>query len=291
MEIKEFYTLKTLEEVLSLLSLAPERSRVVAGGTDLLPQLRRGEIRADFLIDLTRVNELKFMAEDEESVRIGAGTTVQELAEDGLIRKHFRVLAEAAASLGSLQVRNRGTIGGNLGRSSPAADPVCALVALNATLVLKSREGQRDVLVRDFLVGPGRNVARPDEIIAEILIRKPQGPCGSKFLKLGGRKALVLAIVSAGAYLEVGRGGEVAQCGIGLGSVGPRTIWPAGVPELLLGRVLDRERLEAVVQKVSEAVSPISDVRGSAEYRRAMVPVLTRRALMAAASEAGIEVS
>ena len=290
MEIKEFYTPETLEEAISILSLAPEQSRVVAGGTDLLPQFRRGEIRADFLIDLTRVDELKFIAEDEKHVRIGSGTTVQELAEADLIKKWFRVLAEAAASLGSLQVRNRGTIGGNLGRSSPAADCVCALVALNAMLVLKSREGQRDVLVRDFLVGPGRNVARPDEIITEIAIRKPQGPCGSKFIKIGGRKALVLAIVSAGAYLEVGQGGEIDQCGLGLGSAGPKTVWPEAVPDLLIGKVLNRATLEAVIEKVGEAASPISDVRGSAEYRKAMVPVLARRALLAAACEAGIEV-
>lgn len=279
MDVKRFYRPRTLNEALKRLAAAPERTKAVAGATDLLPQIQKGDLHPEYLVDLTALPEICQIAEVGDEIVIGAGVTIQELAESPLIVGQASVLAEAAASLGSLQIRNRATIGGNLARSSPAADCVCALVALHATLRLRSLAGDRSMPVTEFLVGPGRNAARPDELIVAVSFPRPRGRYGSHFIKLGRRKALVLAVVAVGAALELDDSGRVLRCGIALGSVGPTTLWAKAAEDLLVGQALTPELIAHAAARAGEAAKPISDVRGSAKYRKEMAPVLTRRAL------------
>lgn len=281
MDVKRFYRPKTLSQALKRLASAPERTRAVAGATDLLPQIEKGDLHPEYLVDLTHIDELCQVRETNGDIEIGAGVTIQELAESPLIVKQCKVLSEAAASLGSLQIRNRATIGGNLARSSPAADCVCALVSLHAAVHLRSTTGERCLPVTDFLLGPGRNAAHPDELIVAVSFPKPQGRYGSNFIKLGRRKALVLAVVAVGATVELDDAGRVTRCGIAMGSVGPTTLEARQAEALITGQVLTPELIEQAALKAGEEAKPISDVRGSAKYRREMVPVLVRRALTA----------
>ena len=200
MEVREFYQPRSVQEALELLGRAPGETRVVAGGTDLFLQLRRGDIRAAYLLDVGGVAELAYIREEPQFIRVGAATLVDDLARSGLLRRYAAALAEAASALGSPQIRNRATIGGNLGRSSPAADCVCALMALGAEVLVQSASGTREIPIDRFLLGPGKNALAPDELIVEVRMGKPRGRFGSRFLKLGRRKALVLATASAAAH-------------------------------------------------------------------------------------------
>jgi carbon-monoxide dehydrogenase medium subunit len=163
---------------------------------------------------------------------------------------------------------------------------VCALVALHAAVRLASYTTERRLAVTEFLLGPGRNAARPDELIVAVSFPKPQGRYGSNFIKLGRRKALALAVVAVGASLELDEAGCVRRCGIALGSVGPTTLEARQAEALLVGQALSPELIEQAAARAGEEASPISDVRGSAKYRKDMVPVLVRRALQASWEQA-----
>ncbi|MCL5046639.1 MAG: xanthine dehydrogenase family protein subunit M, partial [Actinobacteria bacterium] len=279
MEVREFYQPRSVQEALELLGRAPGETRVVAGGTDLFLQLRRGDIRAAYLLDVGGVAELAYIREEPQFIRVGAATLVDDLARSGLLRRYAPALAEAASALGSPQIRNRATIGGNLGRSSPAADCVCALMALGAEVLVQSASGTREIPIDRFLLGPGKNALAPDELIVEVRLGKPRGRFGSRFLKLGRRKALVLATASAAAHVELDGAGAIGKCGLAMGAVGPVTVRAQSAEELLRGKALSPEAIRAAAGEASRQASPISDVRGSAEYRRTVIPVLVGRVL------------
>lgn len=286
MGVREFYQPRSVHEALELLGRAPEETRVVAGGTDLFLQLRRGDVRSAYLVDVAEIAEMTYIREEPDLIRVGAGTLVADLAGSEVLRRYASALAESAAVLGSPQIRNRATIGGNLGRSSPAADCVCALMALDAAILVQSTSGTREIPIGSFLLGPGQNALVPGELVLEVRIPRPGGRHGSRFIKLGRRKALVLATASAAAHLELGPDWTVVKCGLALGSVGPVTVRARTAEDLLRGKVLSPEAIQAAAEEAAREASPISDVRGSAEYRRAVIPVLVARALEEARARA-----
>jgi len=280
----DYYRAHSMAELLALLEQTG--GRVLGGGTDLLPRMRRAEGHAGSLVDSSGIAELRGIRLVGEQVRIGAGTTHADLAASPLIRTLAPGLAQAAAAVGSPQTRERGTLAGNLANASPAADSAPALLALQAEVGLRSRQGRRRVPLEQFLLGPGATCLAPAECIEEVCFRRPSGCWGVSFHKVGRRNAMAISVVNGAAFLELDGQGRVATARLALGSVGPRAV-RCGHPEaLLIGQVAERELFRRAGAAVQADIAPIADVRASAEYRRRAAAVVLERVLEAAWEQA-----
>jgi CO/xanthine dehydrogenase FAD-binding subunit len=254
-------TPRSLEEALRLKSEV-HGAVPIEGGTDVMVELNFDRSRPPALLNLNEVGELKGWSRENGSLRLGASLTYDKAMEASLAER-LPALAEASRTVGSPQIRNRGTIGGNLGTASPAGDALPPLLIEDAEVELASVRGVRRMPVREFLVGPKQNALEEDELIAAVLIQ----PSGSSqtFMKIGPRNAMVIAVCSLALSADRERG----QLRASYGSAGPVTG--------LVTAPLDER--ESFPERVAEAASPIDDVRGTAEYRRHALRILTARAL------------
>ncbi len=254
-------TPRTLEEALRLRSETPG-AVPIEGGTDVMVELNFDRARPPALLNLNEVGELKGWSGDNGALRLGASLTYDE-AMEASIAERLPALAEASRTVGSPQIRNRGTIGGNLGTASPAGDALPPLLIEDAEVELASVRGVRRMPVREFLVGPKQNALEEDELIAAVLIQ-PSG-ASQTFMKIGPRNAMVIAVCSLALSADRERGELRAS----FGSAGP-------VTGLVTAQLDERDSFP---ERVAEAASPIDDVRGTAEYRRHALRILTARAL------------
>jgi len=276
---------KTMDEALSLLSQHKGKAKVIAGGTDLVPKMKRREIKAsEYIIDLKCIPNLNYIRYDESSgLTLGALTTIHAVEASPIIQEKFSVLFQAAESIGSTQVRNRGTIAGNICNAVPSADTAPALLTTQAKLKLVSQKGERTVNIEDFFTGPNETVLSDGEILQEIQV--PNLPPNSKgrYLKLAPRRSMDLAIVGV-AVVVVPEDGICKDIRIALGAVAPTPIRVKKAEDTLKGQGFNDEVIERAAQIAAEESHPIDDHRASAEYRRDMVKVLTRRAINQARS-------
>jgi len=257
--------------------------RPIAGGTDLVVNMRRGAVAPEHVVSLARIKELCAMDLSGRTLRIGACCTVASLAESSDIASRFHALHEGALSLGSPLVRNLATAGGNLVTARPAADLPPPLMAYGGTVTLQSSQGQRLVSLDQFFVGPGRTVMKPAEILTSIVIETPSAFSGSSYIKLGTRRALEISIVSVASFLTLERpGGRIQSARIVLGSVAPVPMRAGLAEKTLIGEIPSRPLLVKAGETAAGESRPIDDHRGTAEYRRDMVSVLTQRTLQAA---------
>jgi len=252
----------------------------IAGGTDVMVEINFDRHRPAAFLDLTRVAELSEWGPEDGMLRIGAGVTYTRLIDE--LGDRIPGLAMASRTVGSPQIRNRGTVGGNLGSASPAGDAHPALLASRAIVELASVGGTRRVPVREFFVGPKRNAMRKDELIAAFLVEPAQGP--QQFSKVGTRNAMVIAVCSLALAIEP----ERRRIGTGIGSAAPTPV-TAPEAEIFIQGVLDEHRLwekrtpvaESALERFGELVAaaarPIDDVRGTAAYRRYALSVMARR--------------
>jgi CO/xanthine dehydrogenase FAD-binding subunit len=254
----------------------------IAGGTDLMVELNFNRRHPEALIDLSRVDELKQWGRDNGKLRVGAGVTYTRVIEE--LAELLPGLAMASRTVGSPQIRNRGTIGGNLGTASPAGDAHPALLACGATIELESLRGTRLVPVEEFFTGPKRNVLASDELISAFLARPASGP--QQFSKVGTRNAMVIAVASFGLALD----SEHRRVRTGIGSAGPTPRRAFEAEKFLEGELgagelwnSPKDLGQAVVERFSELVveasAPIDDVRGTAAYRKHALGVMARRSL------------
>lgn len=258
--------------------LGPE-AKVLAGGTDLLVNMKKRVLSPPHLVYLGRVDELRSLDSEGAEVSIGACATASEIAEAAQVKKACPALSTGAGSLGSPLVRNLATIGGNLVSARPAADFPPSLLAYDARVVLKSRKGERRIPLDAFLKGPGETMAESGEILTRVVLPKSPEGAGSAYIKLGLRKALEISLVNVAAYLALDEGGAVREARIALGSVAPTPVRAPSGEKVLVGEK-PTEALFAEAGKAAVAdTSPIDDFRASAAYKRDMVKVLTRRAL------------
>ncbi len=251
-------TPRTLNEALRLKSELPE-ALPIQGGTDVMVELNFDRARPPALLNLNEVAELRGWSRENGTVWLGAGLTYSEAMEAPLAEL-FPALAEASRTVGGPQIRNRGTIGGNLGTSSPAGDALPPLLVCDATVKVASTRGERDIPLPEFVVGPKRNVLAADELILGVSL--PAQESRQTFMKVGPRNAMVIAVVSLALRVD----GELRAA---FGSAAP-------VPVLVRGSL---EEAESFAERVAEAATPIDDVRGTAAYRRHALTVLTKRAL------------
>lgn len=278
-----FYHPHSLEEALECLARDPEATKVVAGGTDLYLQVREKQVDAKFMVDLSHIPELHFFRDEAGGTTLGPTLTFAELMQNQTLCRRFPGLVEAAGRIGSPQVRNRGTVGGNIGRASPAGDCSVALLSLGAEVTLRSLKEQRTVPLSEFFTGPGSHIGRPEEVITEIRLPAWAGRSGCSFIKLGKRKALILAIAAVAAYVELDEKSRVRLARVALGSLAPTPRRSFSAEAALEGQPASMEAFVEAGQAALADIDPIDDLRASADYRREVTPVLVRRALSMAA--------
>jgi CO/xanthine dehydrogenase FAD-binding subunit len=269
-------------EALAMKAERPD-ALAIAGGTDVMVDLNLDRRRPAALLDLTRIEDLSECAPDAGWIRIGAGVTYTRVIDE--LGDRLTGLAGASRTVGSPQIRNRGTIGGNLGTASPAGDALPPLLAAGAEVVLASATGERRLPLAEFCLGPKRSALRPDELIAAIRTPAAAGP--QLFAKVGTRNAMVIAVVSFALDLDV----ERRRVGAAIGSAGPTPLRATAAERFLEGLLADGSRLsDSAVRRfgqlVAGAASPIDDVRGTAAYRRHALAVLASRAVGWAWAEA-----
>ena len=274
----EYFEPATLAEASSLLAHYGARAQPLAGGTDLLVELKEQLRRAECVVNIKRIPGIDRLSFDSQAgLRFGALVTARALEVSPVIREKYPSLLQAVRELGSIQVRNRATIVGNVCRASPSADTLPPLIADGAMVSIHGGQGRRSLPLEDFFTGPGKTVLQPDELVTEIVVPAPAPRTGKVYIKHGRRKAMELATVGVAVTLTEG-----SDVRIVLGAVAPTPIRAKKAEALLRGRTIDGALIERAAQAAVEESRPISNVRASAEYRREMVRVLTRRALMQA---------
>lgn len=264
----------------------PDRM-IIAGGTDVLPGLRRGPAdRAVSLVDISQLSDLRFIREHDGCLEIGALATHMDISKSELVCKHAPALAKACGTIGAPQTRVRGTLGGNLVNASPAADTAPPLLCLDSRVKLVSADGEREQPLCEFFRGPGKTALLSGEFLHSIMFDLPSGQWGAGFLKLGRRNGMAIAVASAGVFMKLGVLGEIETIRVILGSVGPTPIRAKQVEILLLGNKPSPELFNRAAAGIEKDISPISDVRATAEYRKISARVLMMRALESAWQQA-----
>ena len=278
----EFYEPTTLAEASRL--FAEEHAQLLAGGTDLVIGMKALTETPQCVISLQKIPGLAgITAEADNSISIGAMTKVREVELSGDIQQHHTALAEGASEIGSIQIRNLATIGGNIAHASPAADTVAGLLVVDAQVDIAGADGERTVPIDELFTGPGQTVLAPGEIITRFRLPSPMS--GSHYIKHKIREVMDLAFIGVAAALNLDNG-TITDARIGLAAVAPTPIRATEAENLLNGNVPTAELLEQAGEAAAAAASPISDLRCSAEHRREMVDVLTRRAIQHALGRA-----
>jgi carbon-monoxide dehydrogenase medium subunit len=274
----------TLDEASTLEASLGEDACFIAGGTDLVIQMRRGQKQPSHVIDLLQIPGLSGVELDAGAVTIGALTTHKDVWRDQRLCGRLEAMREAAWVVGGHQVRNIGTVGGNVANASPAADIVAVLSALDAEIILCGQNGRRAVRIHDFLLGPRRTARQVSEIISAVRFDVPTQDSATAFLKAGRRNAMEIAVVNVAVCLTADGDGSCLDARIAMGSVGPKTRRARNAEAEPKGRRLSPAAFREAGQRAMRECLPISDVRASAEYRGLLVAALVERALDTAAS-------
>ena len=268
----EYYEPRSLDEALELLSKYREQAKILAGGTDLLVKMKTRLVEPRVVINIKKIPGLRYIVEEGNYVKIGALTTLRDIERSGIIQKHTPALHDAVKLMGSIQVRNMATLVGNLCNASPAADTAPPLLVHNARVVALSKRGRRVIPLEEFFKGPGLTTLEPDEIVVEVLIEKATR--GSSAFSKISRVAVDLAIASAAVQAEIDVNGVVESAKIAVGSVAPRPLRLKLLEEKIRNLRVGSSELKEVLGVIDSEISPITDVRSTAEYRRHVVKVL-----------------
>lgn len=269
--------------------LSRDGARALAGGTDLVPQMREGRRAAAVLVDLKHVAPLTSIERRADGGwRIGAAASIGSLAKHAALVGEHRALVDAACLIGSLQIQNRASLGGNLCNAAPSADAVPLLVALEAKADVAHAGGNRTVSARSLPVAPGRTSLAAGEVLAAIVVPPQPARSAARYLRFTPRREMDIAIAGSAVRLDLGADGNIAGAAIVLASVAPIPLVAERAAELLVGAPASEALFVAAGAKAAEEAQPISDTRGSAAYRRELVAVLTRRALADCAKRLGV---
>ena len=286
----EYHAPTNLNEAIALLSAHGDNARPLAGGTDLVVQMKESATKfpmPSHIVSLLRVPELGGIEFSEDhGLRIGAGATMAEVAESPIIRERYTGIAEGAALVGSYQTMNMATAGGNLCNAAPSADIAPPLLAFEAEAVIVGPGGRRSVSLEEFFVAPGKTVLAADELLAEVRVPTPQAGTGSAYARHTPRKQMDIAVVGVGVALTLADG-RIERARIALGAVAPTPVRARAAETALEGQSVWDELFARVAEIAAGECRPISDVRGSAEFRRHIVRVTTERLLHEAARRAG----
>ena len=276
----DYWAAPGLAEALNELDLHGADAKVIAGGTDLVLNLKKKAILPRRVISLHNLDELDFVKSDDSRVRIGALTKHADLAANPFLKQHLPILCEAVGLIGSWQIRNVGTIGGNICNASPAADSAPPLLVLNAQLLVASKSAEKKIPLASFFTGPGETALESGQILKEIVIELPRQRSAGCYLKLRRRKAVDVSLVGVAFQAETGSDGNtLARVGIALGGVAPTPVRAPEAEAILVGLTLDEAltKVSDCAKIAVKAASPIDDVRASASYRRTIVDVFVHQ--------------
>jgi carbon-monoxide dehydrogenase medium subunit len=273
--LKEFgyWDPREIEEAVPILEKLDKRAVILAGGTDLLNQMRLRQIMPEFLLNIKNIKEIEYINQ-HKGLEIGALTTITVIRESNLIRKEYLSLYEAAEWFGTPPIRNMATVGGNICRSSPSSDMVVPFMALDATLKLVGPKGERAVPIEEFVVAPGKNVL-DREILTEIIVPQQEKSSGAAFIKLK-RSSADLAKVSCAVRIAM-RDGKCEDIRIVLGAVADKVFRAKKAEEMIRGENVTNATIEEAAKKASQEAQPIADVRSTPEYREQIIKVLVKR--------------
>lgn len=282
----EVHEAATLEQASRWMADYGQDARLLAGGTDLLVDLKTDRFNVNHVVSLRRIGGLRGVAATGSGLRIGALTTANELAAAALVQQRFSAILDATRDMAAPQIRNIATVGGNIACAVPSADLPPILIVMNASVILWSASGEREVPLDRFFTGPRLTVRRAEEILTEIRVPNPPQDFGAAYSRFGLREANSCALVGVAASLLLAADGTVRDAIVCLGAVAPTPILVSPARHLLRGKKAEGEVLQEAAEAAMEVGKPISDIRGSADYRRDLIGVLTRRALVSARQRA-----
>ncbi len=277
---------KTLDAAVALLAGASDEARVLAGGTDLLVQLRADLIEPGLVVDVKRIPEMREIVAEDGGFRVGAAVSGAELGEHAGLKAAWPGVVEAAELIGSTQIQGRATLGGNLCNASPAADSVPALIAAGALASVVGPEGRREVPVEEIMTGPGKTSLAKGELVASFVLPARPARSGDAYLRFIPRTEMDIAVVGAGVSLALDDGGTCSAARVALGAVAERVLLVPEAADALIGTKIDEAALENLAAAASGACRPIDDKRGTKEFRVKVAGVLARRAAQTALERA-----
>ncbi|MGD0915539.1 MAG: xanthine dehydrogenase family protein subunit M [Thermodesulfobacteriota bacterium] len=287
----EYYAPHSLEEALSLLDNRREKSKVLAGGTDLIVQMKNGNARPAVIVDAKKIPELNRLEwNNGESLYIGAAVALSKIVAFPPVKERFGILYQACSIIGSMQLRNRGTIGGNICNAAPSADSAPPLLCLGAKAIVARSGGNRIVPLDSFFRGPGQTALATNELLVGIEVPAPPIHSSGCYLRHTPRQDMDIAVVGVASFLIISKqNNQCQEARIALGAVAPTPIRVPQAESILTGKILTEEAIEEAAERAAETARPISDMRGSAEYRKEIVKVLTRRTLKRALETSSIQ--
>lgn len=282
----DYFAPASITEAINIMSQRGPGGKFLAGGTDLLVQMREAGLAPKYLVSLRNLVGLRDLRYDPKAgLTVGSLVTMDDLVTSRIVREEFAILAQGAQLVGSMQIKNLATIGGNLCNAAPSADTAPPLIALDAQAKIAGPDGQRTVPLEDFFVGPGQTVLGPAELLTEIVVPTPPRCSGGCYMRHTPRAWMDIAVVGVASFVVLDEAGACRDVRIVLGAVAPTPLRARGAEELLRGRALSDVAIEEAARRASEEAKPISDIRASAEYRRHLVSVLTRRTLRRALAD------
>ena len=288
MQALDYILAESVDETVGLLNSSDGRARVLCGGTDLLVQLRENRRQADVLIDVKNIPEMTGIQYDPEAgLRIGAAVSCYEICQHASVSKIYPGLVDAIQLIGGVQIQYRASLGGNLCNASPAADSIPALIVHEAVCVLANAGGTRHVPVEKFCIAPGKNALEPGELLVAVNIPAPKENFGAHYLRFIPRNEMDIAVVGAGASVRLDEAlQKILSARVALGAVAPTPLFVEEAGTFLAGKEIGEENIRQAARIAQAAARPISDLRGTAEFRKQLCDVLTRRALWKAVERA-----
>jgi len=284
----EYAAATSVDEAVSLLAARGERAKILAGGTDILVQLREGLREADLVLDVKKIPELMELSfSRERGLRLGAGVPCYKIYENEAVKTAYPALADSARIIGGWQIQSRASIGGNLCNSSPAADSIPSLIALDAVCQIAGPGGRRSPPVAEFCTGPGKNVLQRGEFLVSLDFPPPQPHSGSRYLRFIPRNEMDIAVVGVGAWLRLDASGKnIDEARLGIAAVAPTPLAATEAATWLAGKPATLESFTEAGRLARSVARPITDMRGPADYRVHLVGVIAQRALAEAAERA-----
>ena len=270
----------SLKDALNVLHERSDRIKPIAGSTDAIIQLKEGLLQTKELLDISNMRDLRYILREGSKIRVGALSTYSDIIESSVLKSSCRMLVDACRTIGTPQIQSRATIGGNLGNASPAGDSIPPLYVLDATVKVQSRERTRQIPIEKFFLDYRKIDLRPDELITEISFEAVEKACDAMFLKLGLREAHFISLVNIAVWVRwAPDGASFSDARVAMGAVAPVVVRARKCEELLRNRRLSEDVIWQAGHIASNESSPISDVRASADYRRAVIPSLLYKAV------------
>ena len=283
----EYEAPTTLADALQVLGANNGKAKPLAGGTDLIDHVRTGRLEPDVIVDVKKIAELNVIELNGDGLRLGAAVPCYQVYDNAEIAQQYSALADSTKIIGGIQIQSRASIGGNICNSGPAADSTPSVIALGGVCVIAGPNGTREVAAESFCTGPGQNVLEQGELLVEMKFPARAANSGSHYRRFIPRNEMDIAVVGVGAAVELDDSGQnFVSARIALGAVGPTPIFATAAGEALAGQPVNDDTISKAADAAKEVASPITDMRGTAEYRIHLTGVLTERVVKAAVARA-----